>query len=106
MRRTSGKEALQHAITAAELYMKAAKEASSPAEKTRFKRKCQDLISQAETLKAPRDGAPQQSRELTTAEKIILLKSSKLHGSVFPPWEQAPKQEAFERLASDDEPYT
>ena len=37
---------------------------------------------------------------LTNREKIILLRSSKIHGCVFPPWKGAPSREEFK------EPYT
>ncbi len=116
--RTSGQTALQHAIDAAELYMKAVKEAATPAERARLKRKCQELVARAEQLKntttaaattstpapgLPARGAPQQSRELSTAEKTIVLRSSRLYGSVFPPWESAPPASAF-TLAAVGEP--
>src|SRR3569833_234925 len=101
-RASSGKTALEHAIEAAQLYMEAARVASSPAERARLRRKCEDMIAEGEKLKAPAAGpaarqpvAPQQSRELSTAEKIILLRSSKLHGLKFPPWESDPADETF-----------
>lgn len=33
---------------------------------------------------------PESSRQLSTAEKIIILKASTLNGSKFPPWQQDP----------------
>ncbi|KAJ0108567.1 palb protein [Diaporthe amygdali] len=114
--RTSGQEAFKNAIQAAELYMKAVKEASTPAEKSRLKGKCRDLIAQAETLKtsgptaappkAPKPRGPRQSRELPTAEKTILWRSSKLHGSVFPPWEADPDPAVFRSKKLDEPLFT
>ncbi|KAF3770212.1 cysteine proteinase, partial [Cryphonectria parasitica EP155] len=110
----SGEDALKHAIDAAELYMKAVREAPTTAEKSRLRRKCQDLIALAETLKAPQRrptptaaAAPQPrlSRELPTSEKTILLRSSKLHGSVFPPWESDPDPAVFRSKRLDEPPF-
>lgn len=39
---------------------------------------------------------PRSSRQLTTREKIILLEGSKLHGTVFPPWQSPPEASEFE----------
>lgn len=113
---TSGKEALGHAIQAAEFYMKAVKDAPTAAEKSRLKRKCQELIARAETLKAPasipvrskapKPGGPRQTRVLPTAEKTILLRSSKLHGSIFPPWENDPDPAVFRSKRLDEPPFT
>jgi len=103
--RSSGKTALQHAISAAECYMKAARTASTPADRARLKRKCEELIALAERLKGPTPGpsnTPQQSRQLPTAEKMILLRSSKLHGSIFPPWESAPGDDIFARASGEE----
>jgi len=44
---------------------------------------------------------PMSKRGMTTGEKIILLKSSKLHGSIFPPWDSAPVPSEFECSAGD-----
>ncbi len=106
---SSGKAALQHAISAAELYMKAADEATTAAERARLKRRCQELVIRAEQLKTaaplppPPTRPPQQSRELSTLEKTIVLRSSRLHGSVFPPWEAEPGLGTF-APASKGEP--
>ena len=43
---------------------------------------------------------PTSKRELTTREKIILLRSSKLNGSVFPQWTGNPKDSEFNRPSS------
>ncbi|KAG6364425.1 hypothetical protein INS49_006026 [Diaporthe citri] len=114
--RTSGQEAFKNAIQAAELYMKAVKEAPTAAEKSRLKARCRDLIAQAETLKtsgptaappkAPKPRGPRQSRELPTAEKTILWRSSKLHGSVFPPWEADPDPAVFRSKKLDEPLFT
>ena len=106
--------------------MKAARQASSAEEKSRFKKKCEEMISMAERLKiapsstsspnpspassARRTGTgtdtvaaverrlklPRSSRQLPTAEKNILLRGSRLHGNVFPPWESDPDPEEFQ----------
>ncbi|KAI2470578.1 cysteine proteinase [Annulohypoxylon bovei var. microspora] len=103
-----GKDALNHAIAAAELYMKAAQAASSPEEKTRLTKKCQSLISKAEELKKssqPGGGSvasvekrlrlPRQPRQIPKSEQAILLRNSRLHGNVFPPWESEPEPKEF-----------
>lgn len=141
---SSGQEALSHAIQAAELYMKAAREAPTAAGKSRLKRKCQDLIALAETLKtlrlspaatpvpgpvsagakttatttvtraangpsssssssqASKPKGTRQTRTLPTSEKTILLRSSKLHGNVFPPWDHDPDPAAFRSKRLDE----
>lgn len=142
---SSGQEALSHAIRAAELYMKAVKEAPTTAAKSRLKRKCHDLIALAETLKtlkltptpapapapaaalsaaastptptpsgstaassssssskAPKPKGPRQTRSLPTNEKTILLRSSKLHGNVFPPWDNDPDPAGFRSRRLDE----
>lgn len=106
--------------------MNAVREAPTAAHKSRLKRKCQDLIALAETIKPrtsgvpPRPSAPpaaasskapaprsaRKSRELPTSEKTILLRSSKLHSSVFPPWEHDPDQSVFRSKRVDEPPYT
>lgn len=127
---TTGKLALNHAIQAAELYMKAVKDAPTAAEKSRLKRKCQELIALAETLKKPASAAsasssapapapapasskpppkprgPRQARQLPTNEKTILLRSSRLHGSVFPPWDADPDPAVFRSKRLDEPPFT
>ncbi|EJT72666.1 calpain-7 [Gaeumannomyces tritici R3-111a-1] len=131
-RRASGKDAVKHAIAAAEAYMKAAKDASSPAEKNRLKHRCEEVIVFAERLKGPRQApglatdarkgsrtaaapggsgfatacsalpqGPAQSRQLPTSEKTILLRSSRLHGNIFPPWDTSPSDDGF-RLSPAD----
>ncbi|KAI0804108.1 PALB protein [Xylaria sp. FL0064] len=103
----SGKEALDHAIAAAELYMKAAKQSASPADKKRMNRKCEELIRKAESLKKSsrvtdsvsiverRLKVPRQVRPIPTSEKSILYRNSRLHGNTFPPWESDPDPTFF-----------
>ncbi|KAJ1335251.1 calpain-7 [Microdochium nivale] len=105
---TSGQAALDHAIGAAELYMKAASQSASPAEKTRLKQKCSDLIKLAERLKNRPPAAnnvrvveerlrmPRIMREVPTKEKTILYRGARLHGNIFPPWESEPDPSEFE----------
>ncbi|KAK3906650.1 hypothetical protein C8A05DRAFT_29506 [Staphylotrichum tortipilum] len=96
-------DALKHAIAAAELYMQAAAAAKTPADRKRLRKKCADLIALGERLKAGTKGpdapsrapVPESTRPLTTAEKTIVLRASRLHGNVFPPWEAAPGPAAF-----------
>ncbi|ETS83394.1 hypothetical protein PFICI_05270 [Pestalotiopsis fici W106-1] len=102
-----GQEALDHAISAAELYMKAANTARDPSEKARLKQKVNSLVSLAERLKkAAKAGdsvrnvekrlkLPRSVRQLPTKEQNILLRGSKLHGNIFPPWEHDPDPNDF-----------
>ena len=88
--------------------MKAAAAAKLPAEKNRLKLKCNDMISLAERLKKAaravdtvsqvekRLGMPRLVRQITTSEKNILYRGSKLHGGLFPPWESDPDPEEFQ----------
>lgn len=48
---------------------------------------------------------PKSTRELSNREKIVLLKSSKLHGCVFPPWDTAPGEDAFRLESSKNNLY-
>ncbi|KAK0753490.1 hypothetical protein B0T18DRAFT_452423 [Schizothecium vesticola] len=106
-----GDEALQHAIAAADLYMQAARKASTPAERSRLNRKCSDVVVLAERLKANAKAAaagsrplvPESTRPLTTAEKTIILRTSRLHGNIFPPWESAPDPSVFSRPAPNQD---
>lgn len=88
-------------------------------EKRNIAKKCHQLLDQAERLRSgnessapaepgdevasaktnhPRLKIPLPSRQLTTREHIILLKGSKLHGSVFPPWKSDPEPCEFDLL--------
>lgn len=106
-----GQEALDHAIAAAELYMQAAGKARTPEDRKRLRRKFADLVALGERLKTAAKGpapavSPSSSRPLTTAEKTIILKASRLHGSVFPPWESAPGPESFTAATGPGGAYT
>ncbi|KAL2124403.1 hypothetical protein VTJ04DRAFT_768 [Mycothermus thermophilus] len=103
-------DALKHAIAAAELYMQAISTAKTPEDRKRLRRKFEELVELGQRLKArikgqtPLRRVPESTRDLTTAEKIIIYKASRLHGHVFPPWDSAPSPEDF--LDSGDGPYT
>ena len=105
---STGDQALNHAISAADSYMRAAQRAATPAEKARLSRKCNELIALAERLKAnaklaaatSRPPVPESTRQLPTSEKTLILRSSRLHGKVFPPWDAAPDPGAFDRGGS------
>ncbi|KAL0473240.1 calpain-like protease [Neurospora intermedia] len=109
-----GQEALKHAIAAAEIYMRAAEKAANPKDRNRLQRKCSDLIALGERLKAnaksaatsARSPVPESTRTLTIAEKTLLLKSSKLHGNIFPPWEKTPASDEFAASKAADGCYT
>ncbi|KAI0476671.1 PALB protein [Xylaria cf. heliscus] len=102
-----GKEALDHAIAAAELYMKAAKQSTNSVDKKRMNRKCEELILKAEALKksaslidtanhmGKKFKLPRQARQIPTVEKNILYRNSRLHGNTFPPWESDPDPSYF-----------
>lgn len=78
--------------------------------KKKLNHECQRLLEKAERIKAGAKAAegckrvdsnltePAPSRRLSTREQIILLKGSKLHGGVFPPWNSAPSAKEFELL--------
>lgn len=87
--RSSGKEALDHAIQAVELYMRAAGEATDKSEATRLRRHCQKLIAYAEDLKARLSLVPSTGRD-------ILNQVSSLHGNDFPPWQSDPVEAEFQ----------
>ncbi|KAI5863196.1 cysteine proteinase [Durotheca rogersii] len=105
--RTYGKDALDHTIAAAELYMKAARAASIPGEKSRLTKKCHEVLSRAEALKKlgqdrnsveiveKRLKLPRPTRQVPASEQAILLRSSRLHGNIFPPWESDPDPNEF-----------
>ncbi|KAJ4398923.1 cysteine protease [Neurospora sp. IMI 360204] len=109
-----GQEALKHAIAAAEIYMRAAEKAANPKDRNRLQRKCSDLIALGERLKAnaksattsARPPVPESTRTLTIAEKTLILKSSKLHGNIFPPWEKTPGPDEFAISKAPDGCYT
>ena len=102
-------EALNSAILAAELYMKATKLASSDHERARLRTKCKQLLSRAEEIKqldkwAPKADmaivleAPESERAISKREQVILLEGSKLYGFIFPPWTSEPDDSVFEHI--------
>ncbi|KAK3357323.1 hypothetical protein B0T25DRAFT_566622 [Lasiosphaeria hispida] len=111
--RSRGEEALQLAIAAADLYMQAAQKAPTAAERARLSRKCSEVIALGERLKAntkaasaaSRPPVPESTRPLTTPEKAIVLRSSRLHGNIFPPWESAPDPKVFSDTGIDEGAY-
>lgn len=105
--------ALEAAIKAAELYLRARNQVPSPQEKQRLEKKCNQLLLKAERWKkaaasaaagpvlspapppsSPRAG-PKAARQLSIREKTLLLKSSKIKGNKFPPWTAPPALEEF-----------
>lgn len=90
----SGQAALDQAIRAADLYMRAAGEAQTKRDATRLRLKCQQLIVHAESLKGSLNNRPSVSIPL------ILQKTSRLHGNHFPPWVDDPTAADFQLLAS------
>lgn len=88
--------------------MKAAQKSTSPADKKRINRKCEELVLTAETLKKSTASVvdtashietklklPRQARQIPTVEKNILYRNSRLHGNTFPPWESDPDPTYF-----------
>ncbi len=118
MSRAQTKEdALNNAILAVELYMKATRLASSEPEKARLRAKCDQLLSRAEEIKQvaqwpPKENpktslkAPVSERTITRHEEIILLEGSKLHGFIFPQWKSDPDEFVFEELVNGSTSYT
>ncbi|KAF0635355.1 hypothetical protein FPSE5266_09291 [Fusarium pseudograminearum] len=94
IRTSSGQAALDYTVQAAELYMRAAGEAPTKKDATRLRQKCQQLIAQAETLKAQLTQTPS-----------VLLRTSRLHGNLFPPWSNEPSSKDF-GLPPGEEPFT
>ncbi|KAI5789233.1 hypothetical protein FPQ18DRAFT_367960 [Pyronema domesticum] len=129
--RGSYKDALTTAITAAELYMKARVSASSSVEKQRLDRKCNAVLKKAELWKssaansAPPGSSnsstssaavveaetqrakptqrppPRMTNKLSVKENLILLKSSKINGNIFPPWDDSKPPTAAEFMGGD-----
>lgn len=101
--------------------MRQLKVATDDATKRQLNRKCRDLLGKAEQIKAAEtclqyvngEGSgcsitnsksnaalklkePLPKRNLSIREQIILLKGSKLYGSLFPPWASPPSPLEFE----------
>ena len=107
---TSRTKALDAAITAAELYMKALKVTDSPSERRYLDTNCKKWLGIAEKVKVESNWQlavstaariessiqkPVSTRKLATKEQIIILEGSKLNGFIFPPWKGEPKAEEF-----------
>ncbi|KUJ12683.1 cysteine proteinase [Mollisia scopiformis] len=97
-------EALENAIRAVELYMRAAEHASSGEEKSRLRGKCKQLLSRAEEIKKSTKWSPkpksrppvlESKRSISKREEVILLESSRLHGFIFPQWKSDPDESIF-----------
>lgn len=109
--------------------MRLLKVATDDQGKKDLSRKCRDLLGKAEQIKAAETWLhcvhgescgfsiansnssatvevtePSQKRTLSTREQIILLKGSKLYGSLFPPWASPPSPLEFE-LPTEESPY-
>ncbi|KAI9809684.1 MAG: hypothetical protein M1825_000116 [Sarcosagium campestre] len=123
-------QALETAIAVAEWYMQALKLAESDDKRRKFKRKCRTYLERAEQIKLAaawpppalngslsggelplngnahrvqlEDTTPRSSRILTTREKLILLKNSKLNGHVFPEWQSEPSPDEFMLRPGDE----
>ena len=97
--------------------MKSLRLASNSEQKTRISKRCNFLLAEAEKIKRDPEWQPSQRprpprsqprfhvrqleepispRQHSTAEKIILLRASKLNGFTFPEWEGPPKPSQFE----------
>ncbi|KAK0674375.1 putative calpain-like protease palB/rim-13 [Cercophora samala] len=91
---SQGKEALKHAISAADFYMKAIQKGASGVDAARLRNKIEYLLELGETIKANDKQAAASSqppelistRVLPMSERAILYRSSRLHELAFPPW--------------------
>ncbi|RFU74169.1 cysteine protease [Trichoderma arundinaceum] len=99
---SNGQAALDYAIQAAELYMRAAAEKGiEKSEATRLRRKCQQLIAFAEQLKVQLKASPSSSPR----HGLNLLRgTSRLHGSYYPPWSDDPSDSEFQ-FGPDEKPF-
>ncbi|KAH0490256.1 hypothetical protein TgHK011_001733 [Trichoderma gracile] len=99
---STGQKALDYAIQAAELYMRAAAEKGIPKDDAgRLRRRCQQLIAHAEQLKVQLTASPGSP---PTDGLNILRGASRLHGSYYPPWSDDPPDAQFQ-LGPDRAPY-
>ena len=69
--------------------------ASSPAASPPTLRRETEAIGTPTPTRVKQLAEPVSSREVSKAEQIILLKSSKLNGFTFPPWQGAPEPDEF-----------
>lgn len=109
-RASSKDEALDIAIKAAETALSALKIAKDSNEKANYSARAKQLMQDAETIKRSDDWKkavqqaskvslltePVNSRELSTKERIILLRAGFLNGVKFPEWNGAPSMSEFE----------
>lgn len=99
---STGQKALDYAIQAAELYMRAAAEKGiAKDDAARLRRRCQQLIAHAEQLKVQLTASPASP---PTDGLEILRGASRLHGSYYPPWSDDPPDTQFQ-LGPDRAPY-
>ncbi|KAM0471640.1 hypothetical protein ACHAPX_009297 [Trichoderma viride] len=99
---STGQKALDYAIQAAELYMRAAAEKGiSKEEAARFRRRCQQLIKFAEQIKAQ---VPASSPPPVKNGMGLLQGASRLHGNFYPPWSEDPLGAEFQ-LGPDLKPF-
>lgn len=125
---SSKQEAFAATLDAIEQCMRQLKVVTDDARKRQLNQKCRDLLGKAEHIKAAetwlqcgRENSgcsmthssfntaimltePLPKRTLSTREQIILLKGSKLYGSLFPPWTSPPSSIEFE-LPTGESPY-
>ncbi|KAK0736925.1 hypothetical protein B0T21DRAFT_383020 [Apiosordaria backusii] len=107
-----GKEALKHAISAADFYLKATEKGASGIEALRLRHKVEYLLELGETIKANDKQATASSRPpelistrvLPMPERTILYRSSKLHGLTFPPWTANSEARIFSGTCANAEP--
>ncbi|KAM6486288.1 hypothetical protein HDV62DRAFT_378418 [Trichoderma sp. SZMC 28011] len=99
---STGENALDYAIQAAELYMRAAAEKGiGKEEASRRRRKCKQLVALAEQLKSQLK-TPSASPDADGFN--ILRGASRLHGSYYPPWGEDPSDTQFQ-LGDDLNPF-
>ncbi|OTA05415.1 Calpain-like protease palB/rim-13, putative [Trichoderma parareesei] len=99
---STGQKALDYAIQAAELYMRAAAEKGiAKDDAARLRRRCKQLIAHAEQLKVQLTASPASP---PTDGLNILRGASRLHGSYYPPWSDDPPDAQFQ-LGPDRAPY-
>lgn len=87
--------------------MKAAQATSSHRDKGRLNKKCQAMVTMAEGLKKSSQAGgsvaavekhlklPRQTRQIPISEQNMLLRGSRLHGNIFPPWDSDPDPKEF-----------
>ncbi|ROT38860.1 calpain-7 [Sodiomyces alkalinus F11] len=93
-----GRHVLDHAIMAAELYMKSYAAATNPSHRALLRRKCAEMVALAEVHKlreAKNSLLPLHVRQISSQEKAILHESSRLNGNYFPLWDSDPLEGTF-----------